>query len=633
MTELLPVVVVSTVIEQKGDRGDADHVTRWLREVLQHGITLLRQATVLLPWLVCLVLLSFDAGTRGAQEFFEEQALVSASLGVVVLLAATCLALLCGQLRGWPDARPLLALVVMVLWHLGFQMPHRDETERWCLAVLQAPSRDVAEGRVQMHHHAAVGLVLLDDMIRAVIRVLAREPAEAWPFAVASRKNYDLWIGDEEWWDACYHGANWQRLPAKPGFLCQGLPQPLPSSPRRLLREAMLFASMMAETLGMMVLLQPRCASASWTAAPCIASTLLVVSCSPWLPRQSDIVLVELSRLLSLVSRFSVYFQAILILTLGVFSQPRSPWLCPQEGSMLRMVEMGALVVLYIIVACRLLAVTARCRAASPLYAVPAEDVVTDHAPLRSSRPLYCGSLGCVAGSYAPTRLCEWEDLCSGSAMLPCSGLRARDRYVLRRCGELLVGREAHLLSHLDALNLRIEEADKEAKHSSFRDTEHQLQHAPVLIAMVLCLAVGASCGLGLSSHRVSGELTGDQRRAGTLEKVLWAFLLLRLGQSWYNVMIHNLRAHQAAGHNEVFEAAELRRQSSMLHRQLGQTQQMINSFEDRLQSLSIDVRRRQQVFCQDNPSGNWWSGAVGTIMMSWFGSLCAMVLFWPSRW
>lgn len=300
---------------------------------------------------------------------------------------------------------------------------------------------------------------------------------------------------------------------------------------------------------------------------------------------------------------------------------------------MLRAVETGALVVLYVLVACRLLAVAARCRAASPLYAVPAEDVVTDGAPRRSSRPLYCGSLGCVAGSYAPTRVCEWEDLCLGSTMLSGNGLGARDRYVLRRCSELLVAREAHLLSHLDALNLRIEEAEKEAKHSSPHDAENQLQQLPGLIAMVLCLAVGASCGLGLSGHRVSSELAGDQRQTGIIEKVLWAFLLLRLGQSWYKVVVHNLRAHQAAGHNDVFEAVELRRQSNILHRHLGQTQQMINSLEDRLQSLGVVVRRRQPILGQEHSSGNWVSGAAGTIMISWFGSLCAMVLFWPCRW
>eukprot|EP00931_Biecheleriopsis_adriatica_P061713 TRINITY_DN37120_c0_g1_i1.p1 TRINITY_DN37120_c0_g1~~TRINITY_DN37120_c0_g1_i1.p1 ORF type:complete len:635 (+),score=110.32 TRINITY_DN37120_c0_g1_i1:59-1963(+) len=631
-TELLPVVVAATQELPKATKRtrDGEALKRILQGLLWCSLEVLKQIAQLLPWLICLIaILTIGPSFRSLdlRGVFEQQALVGASLGAALLLLATCLAALLG---GRDDSRPVLALFALLVWHMGFQVPGWSEEKRWCLAVLEASG---SGSKSQLDHQAAVGLVLLDDMIRAVLRYLAREPSEAWPFALAGHKMYDLWISDEEWWKACYHGTSWQRLPAQPRL--QGhASRPLPS-PQRLFREAMLLASMMAETAGMMVLLHPGGASSSWAAAPCIASTLLVVSCSPWLPRQSDIVLMEMSRLLSLVSRFSVYFQAVLFLLLGFCSQPRGPLQCvlPEASSLgvitLQSVESAALVVLYVVVACRLLAVTSRCRAASPLYAVQAEDVVPEPPPRRSSRPLYCGSMGRVEGSYAPTQLCDWEELRSRSSLV----VDTRGCYVLRRCGELLVAREAHLLSHLDALNLHIEEAEKESKNSPRGALEHQLSQLPGLVVTVLCLAAGATCSWGPSCRSVASAL-GTNNRFGGLEALLWTLLLLRLGHSWLQALLRNVRACQAAGRAEVFEALDLRRQSCTLHRNLAETQQMIARLEDRIQSLGIALGRRHKDKGNCQPQWNFAQGPASVaILLGWFGCLSILVVLWPHRW
>merc|ERR1719506_729043 len=114
------------------------------------------------------------------------------------------------------------------------------------------------------------------------------------------------------------------RLPENPNTGCgHGR-----SSYRLLLTEALLCASMAVETLGTMVILPPKCAGPGWVAAPCVALTALVVSCAPWLPRQSDLVLMDMLQLMRIVSRFAVYFQAVWIVALGLLIQREDMALC-----------------------------------------------------------------------------------------------------------------------------------------------------------------------------------------------------------------------------------------------------------------------------------------------------------------
>eukprot|EP00439_Symbiodinium_sp_Y106_P074144 s907_g14.t1 len=298
------------------------------------------QANSFLLWLLCLLVIS-SAPFNAFDEAMLGLGHGAATLCVMAVVFA------CGPRLGLGDFRHFLTVLALLLW------PRSEQ--RWCRAMLkagQSPAEVLAP-------RAALGFVLLDDLLRVVLRYFEGEPAEVWPFAVTSRGLYQLWSQDEEWWEACYRGAAWHRLPVRLA----------PPSINRLMKEAMLLASMMAETFGMMVLLQNSSTATSWAAAPCIASSLLVVSCSPWLPRQSDLVLVEMSRLLSLVSKFAVYVQDGEGLT-GAFFY----------------LETASLVALCTLVTYQLLAVVARCRAASPLYAVPAEEVVTEHASHRSKR-------------------------------------------------------------------------------------------------------------------------------------------------------------------------------------------------------------------------------------------------------
>lgn len=543
--DLLPVVVLEEELQKKPRRNGR----RLLKGLLQRCPDMLRQALPLLPWLLCL-------GACFGRRREEAQ---TGLLGVALL--ATSLAFSCGSVAGFADLK--VFMLAMLFWN-----GPRPVGDRWCRAALKDG------GDVQLGQHAALGLVLLDDLLRAVLHFLASEPAEAWPFALTCRGLYQL-SHDEEWWERCYNYMAWQRLPTAE-------PWPLPS-PRRLLREALLLASMMAETVGMMVLLQPP--TIGWAAAPCIASTLLVVSSSPWLPRQSGLVLVEMSRLLSLICRFAVQAQALLLL-LAAAVQPHLPLPCRRisDSVALKSLETIALAVMYSMVACRLIANMARCRAASPLYAVPAEEVVAEPVPHNHSKPLYCDG-GVVEGTYAPTRICAWEEL---------SGISSRRRYILRRCGDLLVAREAHLLSHLDALQWRINEAENEQTYPP----KEQFTGLPVLLVPGLCLLCADSLG----------TVTGQP---WCLQALVWLLILSRFGRGWYQEVLRNF-PYQA---DEVWQ---LRREFCTAHQHLAETHQLISQLEDHVQQLGApkSLPRHRDL------------AAFGVTLLAWFGC-CGLILVW----
>lgn len=607
----------------------------------------LHQVLCLLPWLFCLMILrsGFEMSSTQAQ-ILQTQESSLFGLGTLLLMFCTVAAYLRSSQpasRGGDESEvgPLLALVALLLWHLGFQRHHREEIP-WCLAILKGIGSKPAS--VPSERHVAFGLVLLDDMIRTVLHFVSGTPAEAWPFALTNKDTFSLWSKDEEWWAACYQGSNWQKLPVNPHFLRHGqhsLPEPFQSS-RRLFREAWMLASMMAETFGMLVILEPPVAT-TWAAIPCIASTMLVVSCAPWLPRQSELVLIELCRLISLVSRFIVYFQVSLLL-IGFTSSHSFGSVSLPEGLLHWTVEATALVVLYGLVLSRLWAVMARCRAASPLYAVQAEDVIQDPLPRTSSAPLYCGSLGRVEGAYAPTLLCTWEELASNA----CNQLlTARERFTLRHCGELLVAREAHLLSHLDALSVRIEEAEKDEKEasSSSQNSSHPANVLTLmgLVATVLCIVATkhqTSHVLELLQSRVARHAKSSAVREeatgclGRCEILLWAFLLLRICSGWYQIVLRKLRK-TFDEEQPVSEAVELREQALKLHNNLAETQWMITRFEDRVQSLGISTHRQRRPLgmCTNQVNRfSIWDSSFVALAIAWIISCLAIAKHaWPS--
>jgi len=525
------------------------------------------------------------------------------------------------------SAGPALTALVLLLWHLGLQSP--DSTD-WCAGILKAIETASGCGGgaplpEHVDHHAAVGLVLLDDVIRTIFRFVAATPAQAWPFALINRKHNFLWIHDEEWWEACYSSCSWLRLPPNPKTL--GLPQ-APDSLWCPLREARLWASVMVETLWVMAILPPRCASPSWAATPCVASTLLVVSCAPWLPRRSEMVLFEMRRLMRTVGRFTLYFQAVWIVALAVLFDPEDVQLCalPKASGLLRTVEVIALLVLCATLAEQIWVVCARCRASSPLYAVPAEDVVSDP-PLRN-RPLYCGSLGHVEGTHAPTRMCDWEEL--GMAK---GRIRWRSRYSLRRCAETLAAREAHLLSNLDALELRIREAEIEANRvlpTSSRAGLLALLHlVPAVVASVLLFSLASANGWQL--NEVDSANAGPTTGSSTLDALIWAAFLIRVGHCWYSIMVHSAAGWDASGHAPHGEAVELRQQALALHKSIAQTQKMLVRLEDGLGNLGVAVQqphgRADWRFSSAAPAANGPWRAFGVFFLCWLSCAVAFVL------
>jgi len=621
MDSLEPLPVLALGVRQTGQPAASSNSCRGrLRGLLRQACASLQQAALPLPWLVCLLGLQAGAagagpgldGAWGLSRLWEQQ--LALFLGLLLLFASGA-ASLKDRLRsggGTADLGPLLAALALLFWHLGLQQAPgcsaSSPSLRRCVALVKSIGLGSHATYCALDdRHAAVGLMLLDDVLRAVLRFVGATPAEAWPFAIANQRTRDVWVHDEEWWRACYHGASWMRLPTYPQLpFCAGSrgAQPPPPRPggagvtlRQLLREATLWASMMAQTLGTVVMLRPKCAAPSWAMAPCVASTLLVASCAAWLPRQSDMVLVEMFRLLRIVGKFAVYFQAIWIAAAGLLVSPDELALCalPKDAWIpLRSLEVGAVMVLYVMVAGHLWAVAARCRAASPLYAVSAEDFVMQP-PLRS-RPLYCGTLGLVEGTYAPTAMCDWEELAGTPEV------RWRDCFAIRHCAEVLAAREAHLLSYLDALRLRIDEAEMEAHSSTSSSswlpggcagagTAHPSAFGPwrklggllAIPALLLCVVVGRVCASTLHVHQIARP--GPR---GIVELTLWAALLLRVGHGWYSIMAHSVAAWTAAGREAYSEAAELRQRLCTVHRSLAEAQWLIRRVEDRLTDLVV---------------------------------------------
>lgn len=619
--EALPVVVAP----QRGlaDVGRRLPVCTRLWGLLRHVQIRLQWATLFLPWLLCLPHADSYLG------WISDQQIV---LGVgLLLMAVSGAAALRDHLRSGGGAAPLLAAIALLLWHLGFHSPASSPSEKWCVAVLRDDGGELPLSRVD-RHHAAVGLMLLDDMLRTILRFVAGAPSEAWPFALASQEHYFLWVCDEEWWETCYHRTNWMRLPAHPKRMFGG-PR---SSSRVLLTEAMLWASMAMETLGTMVILPPKCAGSGWAAAPCVAVTLLVVSCAPWLPRQSDVVLVEMLQLIRMISRFAIYFQVIWLVVIGLLLAPEEIALCAlaKDSPTLLGLQAAALVVLYVMVASHLWVTTTRCRVASPLYAVRAEDVVSD-VPLRS-RPLYCGStgphgagLGLVEGSHAPTRMCDWEDPAVAS-------LRWRDRLALRHCAESLASREAHLLSNLDALDVCISEAELEVhgtSHAPRPGSARQRSLNGVLAVLAVALCLLASRGWRPSCCAQPAAVSSDSCTTGFLESVVWAFLLLRVGHCWYSILVQSAAAWEASGRTAYAEVVTLRQQASTLYRSLAETQWMLSRLEAQLESLGVVLakkeRRADRTAAGEVGEGNVPSplSAMRVIMLGWLGSVVALAL------
>jgi len=309
-------------------------------------------------------------------------------------------------------------------------------------------------------------------------------------------------------------------------------------------------------------------------------------------------VLVEVLQVLRIVGKFAVYFQAIWIAVAGLLLTPDELALCALPAGTvlpLRALEVGALAALYIMVASHLWPVAARCRAAAPLYAVATEDFISEP-PLRS-RPLYCGTLGLVEGTYAPTQMCDWDAL----HLAPSAAkLRWRDRYALRRCAEDLVAREAHLLSYLDALQVRIDEAELEAHGgaSAMASPSPAASSLPrrllnalfFLLAVAACAAV-ARGGWQHTAWPAQHEIAPASRRAGVVEATLWAALLLRVGHGWYSILLHSIQAWEAAGHDAYIEAADLRQRVCSVHRSLAEAQWLLGRVQAKLTGLGVACR------------------------------------------
>jgi len=584
----------------------------------------------LLVWALCILNASAPAGYDLEVVWRDQHTLW---LAAFLLIGLTICLVLREQLRCSGLGESLLAASAFLMWHLGFQAPHSNEG--WCIAVLQSSRTKTVEPIAGPH--AAVGLMLLDDMLRAILHYVASTPKEAWPFALVNRRVHWLWENNEVWWEACYNRRSWLNLPLHPRL--QHV-EASTSSSYLLLREAMLWASMFVETLGTMVMLPPHCATPCWVAAPCVASTLLVFSCARWLPQQSDMVLVAMLQLVRNMSRFALYFQAVWTFATAVLLRGS------EDQIAVRILELAATLVLYAMVVSHLMAVTTWCRVAAPLYSVPAEDVVA--AAPRRGRPLYCDNLGRVEGFQAPTRMFNNEDL--GVSL---SQICWRDRFALRHCTESLTAREAQLLSSLEALELRIEEAESEG--SSFYGTAaacaaapvHQwqrfwlelpgisrslwLRSAYVAFGFVLFLKAACHCIWSASGFDADAVVFSDDSPLpssssgfgfSVLEVMLWGSLLLQASQGWYSLMARTPLALELTGRHRCCEEEvhRLRQQSVSLHRSLAETQWTIYRLEAQLQNLGVAVQRPHG---HPGECRSW--GAMRVLMLSWLSSIVAL--------
>lgn len=565
------------------------------------------QAAPHVLWFLCLMATSACLGSDFPWPWSRE---VLGILGLLVLTASCATVFFTHSYTA--DAGPLLATLALLLWRVGGMTSNSPGD--WCITAVQAAAKNPA----RLHSKAAVGLLLLDDMLRIVLRFVANTPKEAVACALTNHHCYSLWLADEDWWAACYKGAQWMRLPPRSGEgELEGRHRG--PTPRGLLREALLWGAMLTETLGILVILQPGSTSSVWVATPCVASSLLMLCCSPWLPRQSELVLVEMVQLMRLVGRFAFYFQVVWFVVLVLVLRPSDlADTMVKDSSMFRMLEMAAIGVLYTVVIGRLWAVAARCRAASPLYAISAEELVPE--PSHHSRPFYCGKLGNVEGSYAPTQMCNWEELGP-------RGVSWRDRYALHRCADVLLAREAHLLSNLDALQVRLREADEcfSACPWSARRIRSCVSANRLLglVAVVLCLCTSRRA----SSFQSSGEVPHLSNGLNFTEALLWTLLLIRVASGWY-IAMRSFQGWEATSQASYSEALTLRQQACSLHRCLAETQWMLKRCEARVQALGVGLTARPAGRGQD-----WMlDSALRVLMVSWVSFFLMPFLLRPSE-
>eukprot|EP00929_Paragymnodinium_shiwhaense_P068322 TRINITY_DN34335_c0_g1_i1.p1 TRINITY_DN34335_c0_g1~~TRINITY_DN34335_c0_g1_i1.p1 ORF type:complete len:261 (-),score=35.73 TRINITY_DN34335_c0_g1_i1:23-805(-) len=244
---------------------------------------------------------------------------------------------------------------------------------------------------------------------------------------------------------------------------------------------------------------------------------------------------------------------------------------------------------------------------------------------------LWCGR------SHAPTRMCDWDTLASRPEDE--GYLRWRDRCAVRRCAESLVAREAHLLSNIDALELRIAEAEAEDGDGppGVGNFTRALSACSLPILLLLFTAVMRRWRQG-EQDGFTWTTTGS-----LLEAILWLSVLLRAcnclqavlqtaGSCWAWGASNVRCSEDGAG----FEADALRQQVGILHQGLAETQHLLCRLEDQLDRLQIHVERCRSphagglvhkarillVACVDR----WWvePSAMRVLLLGW---LCSVIV------
>lgn len=592
-----------------------------------------RRAALWLPWFLCLLCAAVGGhAALGLPRVDDHGSVLGfgvAWLAVWALGACTGTAQssfgVDGALAMGSEA--LLAALALSLWQLG-RLPQSlgaPEAETWRLAMAAQKTafalHDVDRRAVVSLPHLA-SWMLLDDLLRLIMRFVAGAPWEAWPFALVSRHSYSLWLSNSSWWESCYRDAAWMRLPPNP---CDGPSGNHGSDQRRprplhLARRLLLVCSVAVEALGAMVIFPPECAAVCWLAAPLVTSTVLAASRGPPLPRWPDSALLVVLEPLRLASRCVVYLQAAWLVSVSFLPLPSPAELAEAYVSKgvachnrvaLCILEVLVLSVLYAVLAGHLWAAWAWCRTARPLYAAPIEAAFPSASSPLEGRPLYCGSLGRgVEGSHAPTRMCDWEDL-DGPGL---TALKWRDRFALRRRAESLAAREANLLSFLDALDLRLEEAELVAvgARSVASGGRRRCGGAPAVAAASL-----AATAL-LASVVVFVVWLWRPRVSGVFEAAFLVSLLARAICHAHTVLIRLASKRDTTARLADLEVLALKHQARALHGGLADTQLQLCRLEVQLQCLNVPLQRRgynaRRPLC-----------ALWPLLLCWFCSLAAV--------
>lgn len=613
----LPMVVAHLAPAPTNNVGrrSCDLVLGYLRATMYHILHAVRQPHILhavrqpvyvLPWLVLFWCMSIHPEALDFGWFGNQRLILCFGLLLMTTSGVASLGDRMCSRRVYAPWNALVTALALVLWQLGFYSPNRPADD-WQLVALRAERSETPT--VSVVHDTVVGLMLLDDIVRVITRFVASTPSKAWPFALVSRAKYSLWLNDEEWWESCYRGVGWMKLPLHPRLNGQ-----TPLGTQHRLGEAMLWACMAVEAAGTVVVLPPHGGVLAWAITPCVAITLLVASCSPWLPVQSDVVFLEMMRLMRTISRSAICFRALWMIVAGLLLHPGSASISGNHV-VLRTLEATALTILYYTLASQICAATMQCRVASPLYAVPADDTVPT-APLQG-RPLYCGSLGLVE-VHAPTRVCDWDCLDTGGRKI-----YWRDRYALHRSAERMTVQEAHLLSRLDALNARIAEADMEMHGSSHRPTaiDQSLSNVFVVVFMTaLCMLFVHGCTSSCGALGTAGSCISS-----AMEVTVWACALVRMGQCWLSIQGHIIDWWRSAVTTPCSEVSDLQRQAYELHRSLVRTQWNVCLLEAKLETLGVEVYRPHRFFAYNSLA------ALRVIMFGWLTSIAALALM-PAR-